>query len=52
MKDVVDQHMWVEFKNHMIEEFENILKASGGTTMAQERYGTAFNATEADLEDT
>ena len=36
----------------MIEEFKNILKAGGGTTMAQEGYGTAFNNTEADLEDT
>ena len=33
-KDIVNRRMWVKFKTHMIEGFEKILKAGGGTTMS------------------
>ena len=31
----------MEFKNHFIAEYKNMLAANGGTTMAQEGYGTS-----------
>jgi hypothetical protein len=45
-RDPKDRTAWVDFKTHMIEEYEKLLRESGGTTMGQEGYGAAYNATE------
>eukprot|EP00978_Attheya_sp_CCMP212_P031336 scaffold118072_cov58-Attheya_sp.AAC.1 len=46
-RDPKDRRAWVDFKMHiMIDEYEKILRESGGTTMGQEGYGMAYNATE------
>eukprot|EP00978_Attheya_sp_CCMP212_P030013 scaffold108912_cov35-Attheya_sp.AAC.7 len=45
-RDPKDRRAWVDFKTHMIEEYEKLLRKSGGTTMGQEGYGMAYNATE------
>jgi hypothetical protein len=45
-RDPKDRRAWVDFKTHMIEEYEKLLRESGGTTMGQEGYGAAYNATE------
>ena len=46
-----DRRAWVDFKTHMIEEYEKLLRESGGTTMGQEGYGIAYNATEENEEE-
>eukprot|EP00978_Attheya_sp_CCMP212_P045790 scaffold360407_cov31-Attheya_sp.AAC.1 len=45
-RDPKDRRAWVDFKTHMIEEYEKLLRESGGTTMGQEGYGMTYNATE------
>eukprot|EP00978_Attheya_sp_CCMP212_P041539 scaffold239154_cov39-Attheya_sp.AAC.1 len=42
-RDPKDRRAWVDFKTHMIEEYEKLLRESGGTTMGQEGYGIAYN---------
>jgi hypothetical protein len=49
-RDPKDRRAWVDFKTHMIEEYEKLLRESGGTTMGQEGYGVAYNATEGEEE--
>ena len=44
--DPKDRKVWVDFKTHMINAYEKLLRESGGTTMGQEGYGMAYNATE------
>eukprot|EP00978_Attheya_sp_CCMP212_P035525 scaffold155026_cov54-Attheya_sp.AAC.3 len=42
-RDPKDRKAWVEFKTLMIDEYEKILRESGGTTMGQEGYGMVYN---------
>ena len=46
IKDLHLQQNWREFKQHFIGEYEKMLTAGGGTTMASEGYGGAYNAME------
>ena len=41
-----DKKLWANFRTHYITEYEKLLAESGGTTLGQEGYGGAFNATE------
>eukprot|EP00978_Attheya_sp_CCMP212_P010665 scaffold25948_cov32-Attheya_sp.AAC.3 len=50
-RDPKNRRAWVDFKTHMIEEYEKLLRESGGTTMGQEGYGIAYNATEGNEEE-
>ena len=38
-KDLILRQQWTAFKTHFIEEYEKLLAAGAGTTMAQEGYG-------------
>jgi len=44
-KDAADRIVWANFRTHMIEEYEKLPRKRGGTTLGQEGYGGAFNAT-------
>ena len=45
-KGSVVKKIWECFFQNLIFEYENVLAEGGGTTLGQEGYGTAFNATE------
>jgi len=47
-KDPTKCNAWMDFRAHMIGEYENLLLEGGGTTFGHEGYGSAYNATEAD----
>ena len=38
-KDLHIRQQWTDFKTHFIDEYEKLLAAGGGTTLAQEGYG-------------
>ena len=46
-KDNTKKKMWENFRTHYITEYKKLLAEGGGTTLAQVRYGGAFNATDA-----
>ena len=47
-KALDDKKLWANFRTHYITEYEKLLAEGGGTTLGQEGYGGAFNATETD----
>jgi len=47
-KGLAERQVWMTFKTHFIGEYEKMLAAGGGTTMAQEGYGGAYNLVEDD----
>ena len=47
-KDLHLRQRWVNFKTHFVEEYEKMLAAGGGTSMAMEGYGAGFQAIDDD----
>ena len=47
-KELAERQVWMNFKTHYIGEYEKMLAAGGGTTMAQEGYSGAYNVVEDD----
>ena len=41
-----DKSIWGKLRQNLIAEYGKLLAEGGGTTLGQERYGTAFNSTE------
>jgi len=47
-KDPADRATWTDFKQHLIIEYERMLREGGGSTFGQEGYGAAYHTMEAD----
>ena len=47
-----DKKLWANFRTHYITEYEKLLAEGGGTTLEQDGYGGAFNATETNTDNT
>ena len=45
IKNTTDKKIWANFHQHLIEEYEDLLVEGVVTTIGQEVYGKAFNAT-------
>ena len=45
------KNIWGKFCQKLIAEYENLLAEELGTTLCREGYGTAFNATEATMDE-
>ena len=50
-KDSDDKKVWANFRQHYIAEYKQLLAGGGGTTLGQEGYGGAFNATETTMDE-
>ena len=46
INNTTDKRIWEIFCKHLIAEYKNLLSEGGSTTLDQEEYGKAFNATE------
>ena len=46
-----DKNIWANLRQHLIAEYEKLLEEGGCMTLCQEGYGTAFNYTEATMEE-
>eukprot|EP00804_Cyclotella_cryptica_P030999 CCRYP_013582-RA/>CCRYP_013582-RA protein AED:0.56 eAED:0.40 QI:0/-1/0/1/-1/1/1/0/562 len=47
-KDIADRSTWTDFKQHIISEYERMLREGGGSTFGQEGYGAAYHTMETD----
>ena len=50
-KPAEDKRVWANFWLHYITEYEKLLAEGGGTTLGQDGYGGAFNATDTEQDD-
>ena len=50
-KPADDKKVWANFRQHYITEYEKLLAEGGGTTLGQDGYGGAFNATDTEQDD-
>ena len=48
---IEDKNIWANLRQHLIAEYEKLLEEGGCMTLCQEGYGTAFNYTEATMEE-